>query len=298
MAFNDAFSPYETDQTGDESGTDRRFVGIRKCVLLASQIEGLRSLFDPAFGNSQVWPGRTGLFAPVLKKYALHKMDAARWELTLQYFEPEPWEVTRPTVAVLYAKVSGKVARILRERVGDKRLIEGPCAPRMVNGANADAGKVWVVLNKGANVDLEPETELTVHTASETMRVPDESDRIGKVNSADLPNVINAKKGTLRFDGTSFTGKLVSRQYWHIVYQFRWNPDGWSNACEVAKHKVLVTRQPVMDNSVEPAATVGFTRVVTLEPEVDVNNNIVTETRDLTRGEADFSDINGWLAWV
>ena len=294
MAFNDAFSPYETDRSGDESGTDSKFVGIRKCVLLATQIEGLRSLFDPAFGNEQFWPGTTGLKAPVLKKYALHKKDVKRWELTLHYFEPD---VKKPGVAELYAKVSGKIAKVMRERWradgGAMRVIEGPCEPRMVNGVDVDAGKVWLPLNKGANIELEPQIEIEIRTAAASMQIPDESARIGKVNDADLPNVCNAKKGTLRFDGTSFNGKMVNREYWHIVYHFTWNPLGWSQIL-VRRFKPKIVRRAVMDE--ETGEDVGEGRTVIMVPDDADGDDL--ELRDLGTGEADFSDINGWLAWT
>ena len=295
--MGDVFTPYETSRTGDRTGTDQRFVGIRVCSLLDAQVTSLQSSYDPQFGATQYWPGASGTFSPILRKYHLRRMpgDSKRWELTLYYQEPEAWEVVRPNKAMLFVRVTDKAVKLLTERVGDKRVIEGPAKANDIAIDGMNTLRQWKPVVAGSNVVLEAETDMRVRTASTTMRLPVVADMIGKVNSKDMPNFQGAKKHTLMFRGCEFTGLLIARQWWAIDYRFRYNPEGWKDdAIEVQQFYTKIAREPEYDAT--GAATGRQRTVVSVQPVLEDNMPLI-ETRTVNVGEADFSNLNAWLAW-
>jgi len=280
----DALSPYEIASSGQEYGEDLRFVGIRLCRVLEGQIAGLRQHFDPSMGAVGYWPGAGGLFGARVWKYALAKYDAARWDLKVWYRQPTPSQLVSPTKAMLYVKVVGRATRLLRETAGEKRVIEGPV---IVNG-NLVENRYWK-LYTGDNIGYIGDTaELTLLTAFANPKVNLFLDYLDCINNSDLPNFGGAKKGTVKFIGTSFGGRMAGQQYWGGWQHFQYKKYGWT--CWVDQEKKVIETIGADDDP-------GLERTIMQSRWVDPTHAGKIE-RDIHSGTADFSAFNALLNWM
>ena len=293
----DVFTPYEVRRSGGRRGERNTFIGTRICSLLPAQVESLESEYNPAFGALHYWPGVTSPFGAHLREFDCQPWpgDSARWRLVLIYREVEPWKMIRgPHQAVLYAKVSSRMGALRREIDAHPfRVIDGPC-----DEANRP-NQVWRPVIKGSNEMPFPEVDLQVRTASNTMSLPDTADTIGKTNNSVLPNLYNAPQGTLLYRGCEFNGIIITPGWWRIDHNFKYKADGWNDTCEVERFKKVVSRTEVMKEtglSYDPKVympTVNWVPVMMVEG----GDRQETETRNVHRGEADFSVLNGYLSW-
>jgi len=288
----DALSPYEVASTGQEYGEDRRFVGIRVCRLLASQIPALRQHFDPAMGAAGYWPGAGGLFGARVWKYRLVKYDAARWDLLVWYRQPTPAQLVSPDRAMLTVKVAGRATRLKRETGTANRIIEGP-----VEAADGSItpNRFWA-LYKGDNIAYLGDTaELTLVTAFESPKIDLYLDYMDCINNAPLPNFGNAPAESVKFIGTSFGGQLIQQQYWggrmHFLYKAPGEDDksGWT--CKVDQEKKIITTVENPDDAGAPKRTV-------MQSAWADKTHATAEDRNTYRDKKNFAAFNALLSWL
>ena len=283
--MTDCWTQYESSRSGRKRGTAKRFYGERVCSILNADVDNLASNYDPALGATGTWPGASGTFAAQLREYRLEPDTAGRKKLTLIYREPTPEEALTPGRAVLSVNLAGSAQKLLREWAGlpgaAARVIEGPVDDKPL--------QKWVVV-EGGNTRLFPGAVLRVRTVAESAALPVMWGLIGRYNESELPNFMHAPAKTLRFLGCRLGGTLIDRRYWILDYVFDYNPDGWDQMCKSQKLKKVVVNVGAVD--ADNAALVGGRRDI-----IGWVKEGEEENRNVSRGPANFSFLNGMLGW-
>ncbi len=278
----DFWTTYEVTGSGGRIGTEERFDGERRCVILNSEVGTLAPYYNVALGADHVFPGATGNLPAHLTKYRLRPMAERPLcsMLTMYYTEPTIFQALTPNRAILMVDVSSVEVKKTRDDNND--VITGP--------DKTDAGAKWV-LATGSNIELVPGAIVKIKTASEIGDyVPWLMQDIGKTNSNTFTNIENAAPGTMRFRGCRKTGAMINRKYWEIIYEFEYNPDGFDD--DITSQKLIRRAKtvPVLDEDDKPDGS--KTAVVsTWLPDGS------PESRTLDRGSVDFSWLNGRLSW-
>jgi hypothetical protein len=286
--MSDFWTQYETSRTGEQTGEQKKFYGERECCIFRAQVDSLAPQYDPALGATGFWPGATGVLGAQLFRYRLNPWEERGKDckkLVLCYHELTPHQALRPGRAVLMIDLSSHAHKVLREPAGQKRIVAGPDP--------ADPSAKWVVVS-GTNVILDPQCHIVIRTVVTDLNLSGLWMKIGQTNDAVLPNFGNAPANSLMFMGMTHHGLVLSNGWRYLDYHFGYNrgieDQGWVGTCQVQKQKKFAVM--VQDKDENKVLVPGsFHRVMGREMLG------IPESRDVTKGQASFSDLNGQLAW-
>jgi hypothetical protein len=118
--------------------------------------------------------------------------------------------------------------------------------------------------------------------------------KVGTINSGAMPQIANAKRGTLLFIGAHAGRRVGARGWWEIRHVFLYDPDGWNALLIVEKYLKAACRVFLYDNTGGTLTQTSTTQNITITIPLGESSQ---ENRVLPRRYASFAGLDRKLAW-
>ena len=163
-----------------------------------------------------VYPNKSGKHAPKCHRVEMHDNWRPGLSLVIADYET-PRVIGEGRIRIKTGTSATTVTKDL-----DKKVITGP-EKTSVNSKQYNERR----LISGKSIKLDPTAIIVIETAASSFNIDTIIDRIGSVNSKQLPNFGGAKKGTLLFLGGPETTYEYVGNIWHVnlAFQYSGNPD-------------------------------------------------------------------------